>query len=111
MRVVRWMWAATAALALVFGSAQGAGENKPRDLPGFKEMDKNDDGALTKAESAGNPELQARFAEVDEDGDGDLTRYEYYKSLAKEEFTSLRDRVSDWIDPGDTSAGSGKSSR
>ena len=108
MSVFRSMLAVAAALA--FGTAQGAA----RDLPGFNEMDKNDYGALTKAEAAGNPELLARYNEVDEDGNGNLTRYEYMKSLAKEEFRSLRERVADWVDPGDkagSSAGSSKTSR
>lgn len=115
MRIAQsMMLAVAAALALAFGTAHGAGENKPRDLPGFREMDKNDDGALTRAEAAGNPELLTRFKEVDEDGDGNLSRYEYMKSLAKEEFKSLRDRVADWIDPADqpgSGAGSSKPSR
>jgi hypothetical protein len=100
------MLAAAAATMLFAGAAQGADPSKPRDLPGFREMDKNDDGALTRAEAAGNPQLLERFKEVDEDGDGNLSRYEYFKSLAKEEFTSLRERVADWIEPGGAGASS-----
>lgn len=109
MGAFRSLLAAAAALALAFGVAQGA-DNKSRDLPGFNEMDKNDDGDLTRAEAAGNPELLARFKEVDGDGDGNLTRYEYMKSLAKQDFKSLRDRVADWIDPDDQSGSSAGSS-
>ena len=105
MSFFRMILTASAAMMVVVGGAQAAGEAKPRDLPGFREMDKNDDGALTRTEAAGNPELLARFKEVDEDGDGNLSRYEYFKSLAKEEFTSLRERVADWIDPGGAASG------
>ena len=106
MPLFRAMLATSAAMMLVLGPAHSSGESKPRDLPGFKEMDKNDDAALTRTEAAGNPELLARFKEVDEDGDGNLSRYEYFKSLAKEEFTSLRERVADWVDPGGSGASS-----
>jgi hypothetical protein len=97
-----------AAAILAAGTVHAAGEPKARDLPGFREMDINDDGALTRDEAAPNPELLSRFKEVDEDGSGTVSRYEYYKVLAKEEFRSLRERVADWIDPGGSAAGSGR---
>lgn len=106
MRLFQTMLVAVAALMLVLGTTQAAGETKAQDLPGFKEMDKNDDGNLTREEAAGNPELLVRFREVDGDGSGTVSRYEYYASLAKEEFRSLRERVSEWIDPGGSSPSS-----
>lgn len=66
----------SAALALTFGTAQGAGDKQAREVPGFNEMDKDADGALTRTEAAGNPALLALFKEADDDGDGKLSRLE-----------------------------------
>jgi hypothetical protein len=106
---MRTLLAVSAAVMLATGTAQAASEPKAQDLPGFKQMDKNDDGELTRAEAGGNPELLARFGEVDGDRNGAVSRYEYWTALAKEEFRSLRERVADWIEPGGTaSPGAGR---
>ena len=70
-------------------------------------MDKDDDGALTRAEAGGSPELAKRFNEVDTDGDGKVSRLEYLKAMAREDFTALRERVADFIEPEPESATSG----
>jgi hypothetical protein len=47
------------------GAAQAADDKRSRDVPGFNELDKNDDGALSRTEAGGNRVLLARFNEVD----------------------------------------------
>jgi hypothetical protein len=96
-----------AALALAFGTTQAADDKQTRDVPAFNEMDKNDDGALSRTEAAGNPALAARFKEVDDDGDGKLSRFEYLQTMAKKDLNTLRDRAAEFIEPDDKSASSG----
>ena len=99
---------ALAALVGAFGAAQGANDKQStRDLPGFNQMDKDNDGALTRAEAAGNAELLKRFSEVDSDADGKLSRVEYLKAMARADFRSLREKVADFIEPEEESATSG----
>ena len=95
-----------ASLALAVGSVQAA----DKDAPGFNDLDKNDDGSLSRTEAAGNAKLAARFKEVDGDGDGKLSRAEYLKTMAAKDFRSLREKAADLIEPDkakDASAGSG----
>lgn len=103
-----------ASMALAFGTAHAAdAKDKDKDTPGFNELDKNDDGALSKAEAAANPALAARFAEVDGDNDGKLSRMEYLKTMAAKDFRTLREKTADVIEPDDkarSSTGSGSSS-
>lgn len=81
------------ALALAFGTAQAADEKASRDAPGFNELDKDDDGALTRAEAAGNPALAARFNSVDRDGDGKLSRFEYLRTMTAQDLRTLREKA------------------
>jgi hypothetical protein len=96
-----------ATLALAFGTAQAADDKQARDVSGFNEMDKNDDGALSRTEAGGNPALAARFKEVDADGDGKLSRFEYLKTMARRDFNTLRDKAAEFIEPDGKSASSG----
>jgi hypothetical protein len=105
MQFIRYIVTGTA-VALALGTAHAA-DDKERELPGFNQMDKDSDGALTRAEAGGNPELLRRFGEVDTNGDGKLSRFEYLKAMAREDFTSLREKVADFIEPEQESATSG----
>lgn len=99
---------ASAALALSFGTGQAADNTQQaREVPGFNEMDKDDDGALTRAEAAGNPALAARFSEVDRDGDGKLSRFEYLRTMAAQDIRSVRERVAGFINPDEERAAGG----
>jgi Ca2+-binding EF-hand superfamily protein len=60
----------------------------------FRVMDKNNDGYLSKAEAAGNPDLAKRFAEADSDKDGKLSRMEYLKIMAKIDTHNAANKVS-----------------
>ena len=92
-----------AALALAVGTAyaeKGAIE-KQQDKGGalnnetsFRVMDKNNDGYLSKAEAAGNPDLAKRFAEADTNKDGKLSRMEYLKVMAKIDTHNTAEKVS-----------------
>jgi len=103
-----------ASMILAFGTAHAAdAKDKDKDTPGFNELDKNDDGSLSKAEAAANPTLAARFDEVDGDKDGKLSRMEYLKTMAAKDFRTLREKTADVIEPDDkakSSTGSGSSS-
>ena len=69
------------------------------DAPGFNELDRDNDGQVTKAEAARNPALAKRFAEADGDKDGKVSRAEYLKEMAAKDLTSARESVANAIDP------------
>jgi Ca2+-binding EF-hand superfamily protein len=91
--------------ALAAGGAKSSG-----DVPGFNELDQNDDGALSLKESRGNPELAKRFKQVDENGDGKLTRMEYLKTMAAKDIHTLREKTAKVIEPDNASSSSAGSS-
>ena len=73
----------------------------------FRVMDKNNDGYLSKAESAGNPDLAKRFAEADSNNDGKLSRVEYLKVMAKIDTHNTANKVSKGTDGKKDSAATG----
>ncbi len=83
---------AAAAMALACGSAF-ADENK-RQPSGFNEMDKNDDGKLSRAEAASKPQLLSKWKELDRDNDGSLSRTEYLREMTRQDTNKVRERVS-----------------
>ncbi|OAI51970.1 hypothetical protein AYO46_01200 [Betaproteobacteria bacterium SCGC AG-212-J23] len=98
-----------AALALAFGTAYAA-DNAKHDKnviqqqeekggalnndTSFRVLDKNNDGYVSKAEAAGNPDLAKRFKEADSNKDGKLSRMEYLKIMAKIDTHNAADKVS-----------------
>lgn len=106
MRALHSFAAASAVLALAFGSAWAAGSAKHDNDPGFNALDKNNDGSLTKAEAQANPDLAKRFAAADTNHDGKLSRVEYLKVMAKEDFNSAKEKVGNLFDKKDASSGS-----
>jgi Ca2+-binding EF-hand superfamily protein len=105
-----------AALALAVGTAyaeKGAIE-KQQEKGGalnndtsFRVLDKNNDGYLSKAEAAGNPDLAKRFAEADTNKDGKLSRMEYLKVMAKIDTHNTAEKVSNSTDADKKSASGG----
>ena len=71
----------------------------------FRVLDKNNDGYLTKAEAAGNPDLAKRFKEADSNSDGKLSRMEYLKIMAKIDTHSAANKVSKSTDSKSASGG------
>ena len=74
----------------------------------FRVMDKNNDGYLSKAEAAGNPDLAKRFAEADGNHDGKLSRMEYLKIMAKIDTHTAASKVSKSTDSNKSAAGGTK---
>lgn len=114
-----------AALALALGTAYAADKDKSakqdknviekqQDKGGalnndtsFRVLDKNNDGYLSKAEAAGNPDLAKRFAEADSNKDGKLSRMEYLKIMAKIDTHNTANKVSKSTDKDKQSASGG----
>ena len=90
---------AAAALALLVGTAHGAGDAQSRDVPGFTGLDMNKDDVLSRSEARGNPALHAQFDEVDDNGDGRLNRTEYLETMALQDLHKLREDIAEFIDP------------
>ena len=82
-----------AALVLGIGTAYAA------DVPNFNQMDKDNDGALTRSEAAGNPRLLAHFAQVDDDSNGTISRAEYLQVMARRDLHTLRENLAEFIQP------------
>lgn len=112
-----------AALALAVGSAYAADKHAKSDKnviekqqekggalnndTSFRVLDKNNDGYLSKAESAGNRDLAKRFAEADDNKDGKLSRMEYLKVMAKIDTHNAANKVSKSTDKDSKSASGG----
>ena len=115
MKHAPYAWLAAATAALAFGSAHAADkadkQSAKSDPPGFNEMDKNNDGFLSKAEGNANPTVKENFAEMDGDGDGKLSRGEYLKKMAAQDFSKLREKAAGIMEKDEKSAtGSGSAS-
>lgn len=65
-----------------------------KERKGFNDMDKNNDGKLSRSEAAGNKDLLARWKEADGDNDNMLTRAEYLKVMAKKDANTVKRTVS-----------------
>ena len=69
-----------------------------KDRKGFNDMDKNNDGKLSRAEAAGNKALLAKWKELDTDNDSHLSRGEYLKEMARQDASKVRERVGKAVD-------------
>ncbi|HKQ29407.1 MAG TPA: EF-hand domain-containing protein [Burkholderiales bacterium] len=107
MKLLHSFVAASAVVALSFGSAMAAGNAKQDQDPGFNALDKNHDGSISKTEAQGNPDLAKRFSTADTDHDGKLSRVEYLKVMAKEDFNSVKEKVGNLFDKKDNSSSAG----
>jgi Ca2+-binding EF-hand superfamily protein len=101
---------ATAVLALAAGSAYGADKTAKADNdPGFNALDKNNDGYITRAEAAGNPDLLKKFKEADKNNDGKLNRAEYLWAMTKKDAATVKDKVSNAVKSDKPSSSTGAS--
>ena len=80
------------AMALAIGSAFAA--DKSKNDPGFNALDKNNDGYLSRAEAAANPDLAKQFKAADRNGDGKLSRAEYLRAMTKKDLNTVKEKVS-----------------
>ena len=78
-----------AVIAAAFATTTVAGDREDfnrraaqRDVDTFRELDRNNDGRLTRDEVHGHVDLQARFDDLDIDRDGVITTAELQRYLA-----------------------------
>src|SRR5256885_12595562 len=91
-----------AALALAVGASYAEEKvGKDKNDPGFKALDKNNDGYLSRTEAAGNPELFRKFKQADKNGDNKLSRMEYLEAMTKQDATTAKNKVERAIDKND----------
>jgi Ca2+-binding EF-hand superfamily protein len=106
MKFARIMLVAGSAAALAAGSALAADKPAQKDDdPGFNQLDRNNDGALSRTEAARNAYLVKRFKEADRDGDGKLSRFEYLRVMTAKDVGTLKEKVAG--DDKDSPSGSG----
>jgi hypothetical protein len=90
---------AASALALAAGGAYAADSNKQAKAsdpePGFNNMDKNNDGKLTRAEAAKDKSLLGKWKQADRDNDGQLSRSEYLLVKGKKDLNTAKEKVSE----------------
>ena len=113
MKRIHSLLAAAALAALAMGPAYAAGNASQDRDPGFNALDKNNDGYLSKAEAARNPELAKEFAATDGNHDGKLSRVEYLEAMAKKDLGSVKDKVGGLFNKKDSkqSSSSGSSAK
>lgn len=102
-----------AALALAVGAAYADDKiGKDENDPGFRALDKDKDGYLSRAEAKGNPTLSKKFKQADKNGDGKLSRAEYLAAMTKQDATTAKNKVENAIDrnKGKGDAGTGGTS-
>jgi len=88
-----------AALALAVGSVRAEDKiGKDAKDPGFNALDKDNDGYISRAESAGNPDLAKKFKDADRNGDGKLSRVEYLRVMTAQDAGTAKKKVSSAVD-------------
>jgi len=97
MRRTSWLFLAVSTV-LGLAATQGASAAQG-DVPGFNDLDKNDDGKLSRSEASANPRLAEHFKEVDKNADGYLGRGEYLGVMARQDLFFLRENVAETLDP------------
>jgi Ca2+-binding EF-hand superfamily protein len=99
-----------AALALAVGASYAEDKiGKDENDPGFRALDKNKDGYISKSEAKANPTLSKNFKKADKDGDGKLSRMEYLQAMTKQDATTAKNKVERAMDKNKTDAGTGSS--
>ena len=87
MKYARSMLLTVSALALAVGAAFAADDKRQ----GFNDLDKDKDGALSRAEAAAKPELN--FKDMDRNNDGKVSRAEYLRVMAGKDAGMVKRKV------------------
>jgi Ca2+-binding EF-hand superfamily protein len=88
-----------AALALAVGAAYAEDKiGKDQNDPGFRALDKNKDGYISRAEAKGNPTLSKKFKEADKNADGKLSRAEYLAAMTKQDASTAKNKVENAVE-------------
>ena len=88
-----------AALALAVGTAKAEDKiGKDEKDPGFNQLDKNNDGYISRTESLGNPTLAKKFKDADKNGDGKLSRSEYLRTMTAQDLSTAKKKVANAVD-------------
>lgn len=85
MKLAKTLLIGASAAVLAVGYAFA---DRLKDDPGFNALDKNNDGYLTRVESAKNKHLAKNFKQADKNGDGKLSRTEYLAVMTKKDLRS-----------------------
>jgi Ca2+-binding EF-hand superfamily protein len=93
-----------AAVGIGVGLAYAADGKKE---PGFNVLDKNNDGYLTRVETAADADLVKKFKDADKNGDGKISRAEYLAVKTKKDLNTAKAKVEKALDKDDKPASSG----
>lgn len=94
MRLAKAVFLASA-MALAAGGAYAADkEAKVKDPePGFNNLDKDNDGYVSRTEAAPDKDLMQKFKEADGNNDGKLSRTEYLMVKGKKDLSTAKEKV------------------
>ena len=99
-----------AALALAVGTAKAEDKiGKDQNDPGFKALDKDNDGFISRSEATGNPNLAKNFKQADRNGDGKLSRTEYLRAMTAQDASTAKRKVSNAVSKDKRNAAAGAS--
>jgi Ca2+-binding EF-hand superfamily protein len=88
-----------AVLALAVGSAYAEDKiGKDANDPGFKALDKDRDGYISRSEAKRNPTLFQNFKQADKNHDGKLSRSEYLEAMTKQDASTAKNKIEGAMD-------------
>jgi len=88
-----------AVLALAVGSAYADDKiGKDENDPGFKALDKDRDGYISRSEAKRNPTLSKNFKQADKNHDGKLSRAEYLEAMTKQDANTAKNKIEGAMD-------------
>lgn len=108
MRIASMLLCAAAVSLAASGCATDRERTARNNPPSFDELDKDNDGVLSRSEALGLPGLAAEFDKVDVDQDGKLSRFEYLKHAGRQDVRTLRQRAADLLNPDKPKPSSGR---
>jgi len=80
------------------GSTKEDKVGKDANDPGFKALDKDNDGFVSRTEAMGNPNLTKNFKQADKNGDGKLSRTEYLAAMTKQDAKTAKKKVENAVE-------------
>jgi hypothetical protein len=100
-----------AVLALAVGSAYADDKiGKDQNDPGFRALDKDRDGYISRSEAKRNPTLSQNFKQADKNHDGKLSRAEYLEAMTKQDANTAKNKIEGAMDKNKTEGDAGTGS-
>lgn len=94
MRLAKAVFLASAMALAASGAYAADKEAKVKDPePGFNNLDKDNDGYVSRTEAAADKDLMQKFKEADGNNDGKLSRTEYLMVKGKKDLSTATEKI------------------